>query len=95
MTDGTISNKPYLAANGSINGLADVSAIIVGLGILDSTSRKIVSKTTEMIAALPDSKDGEAIATTWTAGDYLTQSGVPRAAASQLRIYQRYFYLKK
>lgn len=79
-------------------GIQDVSGFIVGLGILDTNSRALAGSTTGMVGALPDAVDGAPIATTWRASNYLKvsgtgSSGVSQAAASQLRIYERYFYL--
>jgi hypothetical protein len=97
-TNGTISSSvtPY-------NGLQNVSAIVVALGMLDTTSRVILSQNAQiptatgnqMIAALPDSVDGTPTLQTWKASTYLTTSGIPQSAAAQLRIYERSFYLTK
>ena len=76
-------------------GVQDVSAVTVALALLDNTSRKIVSGYDSMAAALPDASGTTPIAKTWGSGSYLTGSGIPRAAASQLRIYQRTFALNK
>jgi type II secretory pathway component PulJ len=101
LNDGSLSVTP--PASGS--GVQNVSAIIVALGVLDNTSRTIVPKSTSnptvidstvmsrMINALPDSAPGQAITQTWSNSTYLTTSGIPPAAASQIRIYQRYFYI--
>jgi Tfp pilus assembly protein PilV len=105
LKDGTLSTNPYIAPNTSITGFQDVSAIVVGLAILDNASRKIVKRdasnptlidatiAAQMIAALPDAVDGTSIAQTWSNSNYLTQSGLPPAAAAQIRLYQRYFFL--
>jgi prepilin-type N-terminal cleavage/methylation domain-containing protein len=74
-------------------GTQDTSAIVVAIAILDDNSRKIVSDTSKMVGALPDSLDGALPEQTWGNSSYLTASGLPAAAAGQIRIYQRYFYL--
>jgi len=74
-------------------GIQDISAIIVGLGILDKDSLKIVPDTGRMVSALPEAVDGVPISQTWGDSNYLTQSGIPKTAAAQIRIYQRTFYL--
>ena len=97
-TNGVLSN-----AVTSYNGLQNVSAIVVALGMLDTTSRVIllqngqipVATGTTMIGALPDSVDGTPTLQTWQASTYLTTSGAPQAAASQLRVYERAFYLTR
>jgi len=76
-------------------GVQDVLAVIVSIALLDNTSRKIVAGYDSMTAALPDAADATPIAKTWSSGNYLTDSGAPQSAASQLRIYQRTFYLNK
>ncbi|MEI6491031.1 MAG: prepilin-type N-terminal cleavage/methylation domain-containing protein [Verrucomicrobiota bacterium] len=76
-------------------GVQDVSAVIVAIALLDNTSRKIIAGYDSMATALPDAAGSTPIAKTWKNGNYLTGSGIPQAAASQLRIYQRTFYLNK
>ena len=87
----------------SYNGLQNVSAIVVALGMLDNTSRAIllqngqipVATGNTLIGALSDSVDGTPTLQTWKASTYLTTSGVPQAAAAQLRVYERAFYLTR
>ena len=87
-------------------GVQDVTAIIVGLALLDSLSQKIIpaSSYKSMIATLPDPSAGDLSATppklmaqTWTSvmrsPSFAQDCGIPKAAAGQIRIYQRYFYL--
>jgi hypothetical protein len=84
-------------------GLRDVSAIGVGLAILDSTSRKIVSDGSRMVGALADPAPDDLLqnppklmAKTWLEAVTSFQTGaIPEAAARQIRIYQRLFYLPK
>jgi len=76
-------------------GVQDVSAVIVAIALLDNTSRKIVAGYDGMASALPDASGTTPIAKTWRSGNYLTGGGIPRAAASQIRIYQRTFSLNK
>ena len=47
----------------------------------------------QMVTALPDSVDNTPTLQTWKASTYLTNSGVPQSVASQLRIYERSFFL--
>jgi prepilin-type N-terminal cleavage/methylation domain-containing protein len=85
----------------SYNGLQNVSAIAVAIGMLDTTNRVIVSQNgqipaavgNQMIAALPEAVDGTPTLQSWKASAYLTSSGIQQTAASQLRIYERLFYL--
>ncbi|MEI6337849.1 MAG: prepilin-type N-terminal cleavage/methylation domain-containing protein, partial [Verrucomicrobiota bacterium] len=77
------------------NGLGDVSAIVVTLALLDTTSRKVVqaSQYPGMISALPDAGGTTSALQAWTDSGYLTASNIPPQAAAQIRLYQRYFYL--
>jgi prepilin-type N-terminal cleavage/methylation domain-containing protein len=90
-TDGTLSN--FAATD-----LSDVSAIVVALAVLDSTSRKIVgaSELDQLSKALPDSTDGQDPISAWHAAYAGTNfaSGVPRPAIEGLRFAQRYFYVR-
>jgi type II secretory pathway component PulJ len=88
-------------------GIQDVSAIIVALAILDNGSRKFVTSASQMDSALPDPTTQDLTTTppnppklmaqTWEAAvnstNFASKSGIPQAAASQVRIYQRTFYL--
>lgn len=92
---------------------SNVSAIVVALGILDPTSRVIVSNSNGLVSALKAPQTGggaqnnpalpdtlplsQLMAETWTAAintpTFAQTTGIPKAAASQIRIYQRTFYL--
>ena len=106
LKNGKISNTPWLNSLGhkSIQGLQDVAAVIVAIALLDPASRQILpaSSYASMIGALGDAVEGAPILKTWNGWDgatytrpspYLVNSGIPKAAASQIRVYQRYFYL--
>jgi prepilin-type N-terminal cleavage/methylation domain-containing protein len=99
----------FLQTNGNIstsvtpyNGLQNIAGIIVAIALLDPKSRTIVAPGGQiaspvgipMVNALPDAVDGTSPLQTWKASSYLTTSGLPPTAASQLRIYERTFYLK-
>jgi prepilin-type N-terminal cleavage/methylation domain-containing protein len=87
----------------SIDGFKDVAAIVVTFAVLDSTSRVIVGDYTKLVTAFPDAQEGLDVATDWNdlinsrgayAGkNFATAAGIPRSAASAVRIYQRTFYL--
>jgi len=102
--DSSVGGKGYVCINSGTGaaiwhpiGIQDVSAIIVAIAILDNNSRKMVSNMGQMAAALPDATGTTPIAETWlravTSGTFAAASGIPQSAASQVRIYQRYFYL--
>lgn len=104
LKSGVLSNTPYIAPNTTINGFQDVSAIVVALAILDSSSQAPITDTSKMVGALSDLSDAELVATpaktlaqTWLnavdSESFAKTSGIHQAAAAQVRIYQRYFYL--
>jgi prepilin-type N-terminal cleavage/methylation domain-containing protein len=83
----TNTTNTYSQANVDGMGLKDVSAIVVTLGVLDETSRKIVDSTTlsNVAAGFQDATAGP-VATNWSA----TLPGLSGPARSATRIYQRY-----
>jgi prepilin-type N-terminal cleavage/methylation domain-containing protein len=98
----TATGRGYICTNAAAGaavwnpiGVQDVSAVIVAIALLDTASRKIVASYESMAAALPDASGATSIAKSWGDGNYLTGSGIPQAAASQLRVYQRTFFINK
>ena len=99
--DGTYSSTN---ASGASGGLSNVAAVVVALGVLDETSRKIVTDGSRMAGALLDPADTPAspsnlMAARWKSNvesaSFPSSSGIPKGAASQIRIYQRTFYLNQ
>lgn len=105
-----LSTTPWdtLASHTSINGFADVAAIVVAIVVLDSTSRVLVRSYTNLTTSrfFADAKDSTVdttdngdIAAAWnaalnsTATPAATTLGIPEPAAAALRVYERYFYL--
>jgi len=88
----------------SKGALSEVTSVIVTLAVLDSDSRKIASDLSGLSAALPDPTQarldsGELPAETWqkliqNASSFANSAGIPVAAASKIKIYQRSFPLK-
>jgi hypothetical protein len=89
-------------------GLSDVTAIVVTIAVMDTNSRKTLSQTElqNTAVALPDfaepappSATTPLMATTWLnalnnqAPTFASTAGIPQFAASQIRVYQRFFYL--
>ncbi len=88
-------------------GLSDVQALVVSIAILDSTSRKLLPSPTSLGTTAGLLKDPlntdlagtppTLMATTWQSaingGSFLTGAGIPKAAAGQVRVYQRVFPL--
>ncbi|MEI8340419.1 MAG: prepilin-type N-terminal cleavage/methylation domain-containing protein [Verrucomicrobiota bacterium] len=100
--DGTITS----GTSASTMSLKDISAIIVAIAILDKTSWKIVTNPSKLASALPyvtlDNKkvtgtDPQLMASVWNATinatNFAKNNEIPQAAASQIRVYQRFFYL--
>lgn len=82
----------------SINGFEDVAAIVVSIAVLDFASRALVREGAFPAGSLADAKEGEEIASAWNAAlhspGFAAKALIPEAAASSVRIYQRYFYLQ-
>lgn len=85
-------------------GIQDISAIIVTIAILDHSSRKLVTNSAHMVSALADPSDTDLqstppklMAQIWLNAikepTFHQTAGIPSAAASQVRVFQRYFYL--
>jgi type II secretory pathway pseudopilin PulG len=103
-TSATVTNGTVTNALWNRIGIQDVSAIIVALAILDNGSRKFVNNASQMDSALLDPSNADLatnppklMAQTWDTAvnstNFASKSGIPQAAASQVRIYQRTFYL--
>ncbi len=78
--------------------ISDVAAVVVGVAVLDSRSRGILSagQLAGLSAKFPDAVDGQDIASLWSPIASNTGNlGVPPAVASVVRVYQRYFYLSQ
>jgi prepilin-type N-terminal cleavage/methylation domain-containing protein len=81
-------------------GIQDISAVIVGLAIIDGGSRVIANKTAlaKFTTVLPDFAPETSVlmSATWQSivnqTTFAKQVGLPTSAASAVRIYQRYFY---
>lgn len=94
------------AASGatSIHDLSTVSAVVVGLVVLDTDSQKIAD-TQKLSAAFADPTDADLTANPpvlmgakWRqqlySGEIVQTTGIPKAAAAQIRIYERHFPLQ-
>jgi hypothetical protein len=91
------------------NGMSDVTAIIVAIAILDTNSRKLVPNQLATISAdLPDPTESQLqlsgsgpqlMAEQWqsalnaTSPTFASAARIPIPVASQIRVYQRFFYL--
>lgn len=97
--DGTYSLS--LDSNARKGAFNNTSAIILTLAILDGQSRKIVADPTKLATALPDPTqqnldNGILPAQLWqntvkNADAFAAAAGIPKPAASTVRIYQRSF----
>jgi hypothetical protein len=96
----TNGNNTYANLGSGTNawhGLTNVASIVVALGILDQTSRKIVTppQLTNLAAALPDAMTNGGIPIGIWATNAYTVPQIPQTALSQVRIYQRSFPVKR
>lgn len=107
-TSATVNSGTVTNAVWNRIGIQDVSAVVVAIAILDNNSRKIVTNFTKLTTAFPDPTDTELVpvssstvptlmAKKWldtlNKSGFAATAGIPQAAASQVRIYQRTFYL--
>jgi hypothetical protein len=108
LQNGTFSLNPgYINSAPSSAGIGNTVAIVVAIAVLDSKSRKLVqaSKWNNLIAALPNPTATAGVVpanglmdSVWNSAlnsqsTFLTTSGIPVAAASHIKVYQRYYYL--
>jgi len=91
------TNVFFQSTTNTTNGIRDVAGVVVTLGILDQTSRKIVTPTAlsnlESASIFPDCTTNGIPVSTWISN--LPAISLPPPAKSQLRIYQRYFPLSQ
>jgi type II secretory pathway component PulJ len=98
------SNSQYTTSLTQGQGFSNVSAIIVGIALLDAQTRVLVPAGVSMnglAAALPDPdftvNPPKLMAESWAAvinaSGAAATLGVPKAVVSQMRVYQRTFYL--
>jgi len=79
--------------------ISNLSAIVVGIAVLDTQSRSMVSDYTKLALALPNPQPGKDILAVWTPAlndpNFPKNAGIPSRAAQAVRIFQRYFYLRE
>jgi hypothetical protein len=99
-TDSTIG-----AAKWTRIGIQDIASITIGIAVIDATSQKIVANRAVIGNALPDptlvnmqASPPVLMAQTWQgiieSGTFSQTLGLPPAAGSQVRVYQRQFNLR-
>ncbi len=101
-----LSITPYSGVTGhtSINGFADVAAIVVTVAMLDNPGRALVTNYTNLQsntllpdASSTDASNGYTPAKSWNdkinSSNFASTAGIPVSAASFVRVYERYFYL--
>lgn len=103
VTAASLSSTPYVSPNTTYNGLQDVVAVVVSIAVLDTQSQEIATSVNSAAMTTAASKlqdvSGATIATNqlpltvWKSNLASTNLGLPKAAASQVRFYQRYCYL--
>lgn len=90
-----------------VRNVSNVRAIVVAIGVLDNTSRKMTNPSdadslAQLVTALPDPATADLtanpprlMAAQWQAAleksDFANTAGIPRVAAAQVRLYQRTF----
>ena len=101
LNDGTLSETPWATSAGhfNVNGMQDVTSIIVSIALIDSKSRTLISDSqlSTLLGNMPD------FAPSMNPGDLVVQwqsvidstTGLPRPALQGIRCYERYFRLLK
>jgi type II secretion system protein J len=106
LTNGSLSDIPWdTATHNAINGMQDVSAIVVDIAVIDSKSKVLVSNSqiASLISAFDDYTSGwrpGELSSRWqtkTNNPGLITWGAdgppPRSALAGIRFYERFFYL--
>ena len=96
----TTNNVFYQSTTNTRNGIRDVAGVVVAIGILDQTSRKIVTgdaiTNLAKVSYFPDFTSTGIPVSRWISNlPTVSISGLPNAAKSQIRVYQRYFPLSQ
>ena len=95
----TLSITPYATGHTSVNGFEDVAAVVVTMAMLDNSGRGMVSDYTKLSgnSIFTDAVNGATPSSAWNAAinspTFASTAGIPPAAASNVRAYERYFYL--
>lgn len=94
------TNVFYQSTTNTRNGIRDVAGVVVTIGILDQTSRKIVlgSAITNLasVSYFPDFTSTGIPVSRWISNlPTVSIPGLPNSAKSQIRVYQRYFPLSQ
>ena len=105
MKDGTYILDPAGGSATAIHSIKDVAAIVVSLVVLDATSQGIVDiskvsaafddPTAADLTASPPVLMGERWRRKLLQAGFAATAGIPQAAASQIRIYERSFPLNR
>lgn len=105
MKDGSYVLDPTGAGSAIVHSLKDVTAVVVGLVVLDAASQQIVDigkvskafedPTSANLAANPPVLMGGHWRQQLLQPNFAQSAGIPQAAASQIRIYEKYFPLNR
>jgi len=96
LTDGTFRSTPWKTTSSTVQGMQDVAAIVTDIAVVDPKSRGLLTsaQVTTLKGILSD-YNGQApgvLISNWrTAMD--TNTSLPRAALSSIRLYERFLYL--
>lgn len=98
LTNGSLSDVPWnTTTHNAVNGMRDVSAIVVDIAAIDSKSKVLLTdaQISNLVGQLGDYTSGMApgqLRAQWqNTLDGITS--LPRPAVSGIRLYERYFYL--
>ncbi len=88
----------------ALHDLSSISAIVVALAVLDDASLKLIPSLSDLSQQFPDPQAADLAASppvlmlqSWenklASTGFAAKAGIPQSVASQVRIYQRIFYL--
>jgi len=92
---GYVTKNGQFVSDQSLTDLSNVSAIVVAVAVLDSASRKMLTEAevARLSDALQDApSNGKDLISAWEAQLYA--SGLPPRAIQNVRIFQRFFYVR-
>jgi len=102
----TNGSTTYVYQSTPSPNVQQISAVVVALAILDTSSRRVVTNYSSMAGALPDLTASDLqqnppllMADKWNSAintkSFATNSKIPLIASSQVRVYQRMIYLNQ
>lgn len=99
LTNGTLSDIPWnTATSNAVNGMQDVAGVVVDIAVIDPRSKVLVTpgQVAGLAGQLTDFSSGMLpgqLRTNWQNTLNANTGGLPRPVVSEIRLYERFFYL--